>query len=79
RADRRTDWDNLISFVEVAPGCTLLAYQYQNFNRDNYSGRQLDGFVAIFDNNSWHQRYRSYDLTGTAYNNSISSLKCFCR
>jgi hypothetical protein len=74
-----TSWDNKITQVDVAPGCTFIGYQYQNFNIDYSSGAQLAGFTAVIDNNDLYN-VRSENLQNYyGYDNKISSLSCYCR
>lgn len=69
-------WDNKITKVSVRRGCTLIAYQYQNFNRDYHSGRPLHGFSQVFENSS-SKKFKGFIL-GSEANDKISSVKCFC-
>jgi hypothetical protein len=69
------DWDNRISKVAVAQGCTFIGYQYQDFNVNSYSGRPLNGFVLFLENNG--QRRLKSTVLGHQ-DNMISSVKCFC-
>ena len=70
------DWDNRISKVAVAPGCTFIGYQYQDFNVNYYSGLPMNGFKMVLSN----EYSSSFKSTVLDYRNEqISSIKCFCR
>jgi hypothetical protein len=71
------DWDNKISKVVVKKGCSLIAYQYQNFNRSYNSGRPLNGYRVVFENTSQERNMKSFVLP-YHLDNTISSVKCFC-
>ncbi|MFZ4713746.1 MAG: hypothetical protein ACOYL6_08555 [Bacteriovoracaceae bacterium] len=69
-------WDNKVTKVDVARGCTFIGYQYQNFGIDYNTGKII-GFVSTLENNTTAP-IRSFFLTNTAYDNKFSSAKCFC-
>jgi hypothetical protein len=73
----RQSWDNKISVIKVNQGCTLIGYQYQDFNINYNTNRPMNGFVATFTNHT-SQKTKGYVLNSN-YNNAISSLQCFCR
>ena len=70
------NWDNKIVRVDVAPGCTFVGYQYQDFNVDYNSGYPLNGFTKVIPNVRGHHTEVTY-LDYTAY--KISSFQCHCR
>lgn len=71
------DWDNQITAVVVQPGCTVLGYQYQDYNIDYRTNRRLAGFVLVSENNRT-SRART-EVLNSYYTEKVSSLKCFCK
>lgn len=71
------NWDNRISKVAVAQGCTFIGYQYQDFNVNYHNNRDLDGFALVLSNESASRQYKT-EVLGYE-NEKISSIKCFCR
>ncbi len=69
-------WDNKITNVKVARGCTFIGYQYQNYGI-NYNNGDIVGFASTLENNTTAP-VRKFRLSETAYDNAISSIKCFC-
>lgn len=89
---RQGNWHNRISSLKVKRGCYLTAYQYLNFDIDYDSGYPLRGFINTYvgyrghrhhydyygrSHYSHHDRWTWYYDLGS-YENSISSLMCFC-
>lgn len=77
RYDGRT-WDNAVSNVQVSPGCTLVAYRHENFNRDWRTGALLNGFRFSVSQDSYQYYSRTENLYGQ-YNDTVSSVRCYCR
>ena len=69
------NWDNRISKVAVAQGCTFVGYQYQDFNVNYNTGRGTDGFALVLSNDSALSFKKTVLSTS---NEKISSVKCFC-
>lgn len=69
------NWDNRISRVSVASGCTFIGYQHQDFNINYHTGGETHGFALVLSNDG----YATYKSSVLGYENEkISSVKCFC-
>jgi hypothetical protein len=73
-------WNNSVSRVVVKPGCTLVAYQYDNFNRHWSDFSRLNGYKLVVSNAGGHysRESRRENLHGI-YNDTISSVRCSCQ
>lgn len=69
-------WDNKVDKVVVNPGCVLVAYQYQNYNVNYYTGEYMGGFRLVLSaagsatpRTEWLRSWQA---------EKMSSLRCYC-
>lgn len=72
-------FDNRIERLKVFKGCTLISYQYQDFNVDYNSGRTLNGWALVTSANPYNPKDPQTTYLDATYADKISSVKCFCQ
>lgn len=72
------DFDNRVEKIKVFKGCTLVSYQYQDYNVDFNTGHSLGGFVLVSEANPNSHRNPQTSILDAYHADKISSLKCFC-
>lgn len=72
-------FDNRVVKLQIVRGCSLISYQYQNFNVDYSTGQSLAGFTLLTESQPAVSENLQTVYLDSYYQNKISSVKCFCQ